>query len=428
MAIANQLLINRTLENGRARGASARRLNIAIIDEELPYPPTSGKRIRTFNLTKRLAKRHNIVYICHRNADAKEASQAANYLNKLGIETLVVDRAAPPRSGPFFYGRLLLNLFSKNPYSVTSHDSWPLRQLIHKVAATRAIDLWHCEWTPYAAALRDLPSVRKLVMAHNVESQIWQRYAETEANPLKRWYIRIQERKFKRFERWAVASAHKTVAVSEEDARLFADCFDARSVSVVDNGVDINYFQPREGPREAGHILFLGSLDWRPNLDAVDLLLDRIFPAVQSQIPHAQLSIVGRNPSPDLIRKVEKANRVTLHGNVADVRPYLNHCGVMAVPLRIGGGSRLKILEALACGLPVVSTEVGAEGLDLQPGWHLCVVPEVDEVASALIHAIQNPLAMQAMADAGRQRILERYDWDALANKLERIWFECAGK
>jgi polysaccharide biosynthesis protein PslH len=428
MSIVGQLLESQHLENGRARSTSARRLNIAIVDEELPYPPTSGKRIRTLNLTKRLAERHHITYICPRNADDEEGRRAANYLNKLGIETLVVDRAAPPRSGPFFYARLLLNLFSKSPYSVTSHDSWPLRQLIHEVAATRAIDLWHCEWTPCAAALRDLPSVRKLIMAHNVESQIWQRYAETETNPLKRWYIRIQERKFKRFERWAVRDAHKTVAVSEEDACLFADQFDARSVSVVDNGVDIGYFQPRQGPREEGHILFLGSLDWRPNLDAVDMLLDRIFPAVLSQVPHAQLSIVGRNPSSDLARRVEKANRVTLHGNVADVRPYLNRCGVMAVPLRIGGGSRLKILEALACGLPVVSTEVGAEGLDLQPGKHLCVVAKVDAVAPALIDAIGNPSAMQAMADAGRQRVLERYDWDSLAKKLERIWFECAGK
>jgi glycosyltransferase involved in cell wall biosynthesis len=100
----------------------------------------------------------------------------------------------------------------------------------------------------------------------------------------------------------------------------------------------------------------------------------------------------------------------------------------MAVPLRIGGGSRLKILEALACGLPVVSTLVGAEGLDVESGRHLCVVPEVDDVARALVQAIRNPRAMQALASAGRQRILERYDWDSLAVKLEQIWFECAGK
>jgi sugar transferase (PEP-CTERM/EpsH1 system associated) len=399
-----------------------------MIDEELPYPPTSGKRIRTLNLTKRLAQRHQVLYICHRNADAEEARQAEEYLNQLGIETIVVNRALPPRSGPAFYGRLLLNLFSKHPYSVASHDSPQLRQVIQKVAASRAIDLWHCEWTPYASSLRDLPSVHKLVMAHNVESQIWQRYAETETNPLKRWYIRIQERKFRRFERWAVANAHKTVAVSAEDARLFAEQFGAPSVSVVDNGVDTDYFQSPKQPRETGHVLFLGSLDWRPNLDAVDLLIKRIFPEVLRQVPDARLSIVGRNPSTDLVSRVEKANRVSLHGNVADVRPYLNRCGVMAVPLRIGGGSRLKILEALACGLPVVSTKVGAEGLDLQSGQHLCVVPEVGEIARALIHAIRNPQAMQAMASAGRQRVLERYDWDSLANKLDQIWLECAGK
>ncbi len=171
--------------------------------------------------------------------------------------------------------------------------------------------------------------------------------------------------------------------------------------------------------------MFLGSLDWRPNRDAVALLLERIFPAVRAREPAAQLSIVGRNPPVALQSQIAARPGVQLHANVADVRPFLNGCAVMAVPLRIGGGSRLKILEALACGLPVVSTRVGAEGLCLEPGRHLTVVDEVENVADALVQCLRSPAEARATAECGRQRVRERYDWDALAEKLERIWIDC---
>jgi polysaccharide biosynthesis protein PslH len=403
----------------------SRRLHVVVVGEELSFPPTSGNRIRSLNLMVRLARRHRLTFICHRNADREEAHRATAFFAEHDIETILVDRVLPPTSGPAFYGRLALNLLSKHPYSVASHDSRPLRQAIQDYAASHAVDLWCCEWTPYAAALRDLRDVRRIVMAQNVESMIWQRYAETESNPIKRWYIRSQQCKFQRFECWAASSADQIVAVSEDDARTFQESFGARHVSVVDNGVDTRYFQPDSQLREPGNILFLGSLDWRPNRDAVDLLLDRVFPAVQKAEPGARLILVGRHPSPELNRRVHGMPGVELHGDVPDVRPFLNRCGILAVPLRIGGGSRLKILEALACRLPVVSTAIGAEGLWLEPGKHLTIVSEVDGMAAQLIHAIRNPHAMQEMANAGRQRVLERYDWDSLADKLEETWYEC---
>src|SRR5262249_39242389 len=147
-----------------------------------------------------------------------------------------------------------------------------------------------------------------------------------------------------------------------DDAAIVRDTFGVPQVDVVDNGIDRAYFEAAQGRRDPNCVLFLGALDYRPNGDAVNLLLDRIFPAVRTQVPAARLCIVGRNPPAALVERVRGLEHVELHANVADVRPYLAASGVMAVPLRIGGGSRLKILEALACGLPVVSTRVGAEG------------------------------------------------------------------
>jgi glycosyltransferase involved in cell wall biosynthesis len=171
--------------------------------------------------------------------------------------------------------------------------------------------------------------------------------------------------------------------------------------------------------------LLLGSLDWRPNQDAVDLLLDRVFPAVREAEPNAQLDIVGRRPPDRLRRRVRAMANVELFANVADVRPYLARSGVLAVPLRIGGGSRLKILEALAMRLPVVSSAVGAEGLDLGPEESLLVVPTAEELAEGLVRCIRDPDTAQALADRGRAAVLERYDWDFLAEELERAWFRC---
>jgi glycosyltransferase involved in cell wall biosynthesis len=407
------------------RQSSPPSLRVAVVDEELPYPLNSGKRIRTLNLLLRLASRHRITYICHRNADPTEACQAETYLHDHGIETVVVDRAVPRKSGPLFYARLAANLFSPLPYSVATHTSAALRRAIQGLAARPLFDLWHCEWTPYAHVLRAVQGAPWLVVAHNVESLIWQRYRETETHPLKRWYIGRQWRKFARFERWALSAAQRAVAVSSEDATRMRVDFGAKRVAIVENGVDTSYFQRTGEDRVPGQMVFLGSLDWRPNLDAVRLLLERIFPEVRKREPAARLCVVGRHPPEWLYRETILRPGVELHADLPDVRPFLTQSSVMVVPLRIGGGSRLKILEALACGLPVVSTRVGAEGLCLTPGEHLEVVDGVEQMAEALVRCLRDPNRACAMAEAGRRVVSQRYDWQALADKLERVWLDC---
>ena len=401
-----------------------RGLHVVMIDEELPYPPVSGKRIRTLNLTQRLAERHRLTYVCHRNADPDEARLAADHFAGLGISTVVVDRAVPPRRGVAFYARLAANLFSSLPYSVSSHTSRPLCQALANLARTEPVDLWHVEWSPYAQALAGIPG-RRVVMAHNVESVIWQRYHETETNPLKRWYIGRQWHKYRRFEQQALQAADLTIAVSELDADRFRHDMGVPVVDVVDNGVDTTYFRPSDTPRQPATLLFLGSLEWRPNLDGARQLLERVFPAVRRDIPDARLLLVGRNPPDWLQRAAQSSPNVELHGNVPDVRPFLCRAGLLVVPLRIGGGSRLKILEALACGTPVASTRVGAEGLALSAGQHLEIADSIDDLARSIVGLARDPQRAARQAEAGRALVLRRYDWDRLADRLEQLWLGC---
>ena len=321
-------------------------MHVVIVDEELPYPPNSGKRIRTLNLILPLTRRHRITYLCYPDANADKTCCAAEFFRQEGIETVLVDRPLPGKAGPAFYGRLAWNLLSPLPYSVQVHNSWALRRAIRGYAAAHHVDLWHCEWTPYGETLHSLAIGPWIVMAHNVESLIWRRYAENEPNLLKRWYITRQWHKFEHFERRMFSAAGRMIAVSEADARLMCERFGQARVDVVDNGVDAAYFQPNGAARDLRRLLFLGSLDWRPNLDAVALLLDRIFPGVLAAEPSARLVIVGRKPPPWLVERVRACRGVELHADVPDVRPFLARCGLMVVPLRIGGGSRLKILRA----------------------------------------------------------------------------------
>jgi glycosyltransferase involved in cell wall biosynthesis len=399
-------------------------LNVTIVDADVAYPPTSGKRLRTLNLMLRLAGRHRITYIVRADARSPEARSAVDYLTAHGIEPILVDHPVPPKRGVGFYARLAANVLSPLPYSVSSHQSEPVRQALCEHAARRQVDLWQYEWAPYLP-MRPVSPAPLVVVAHNVESLIWQRYAETETNPLRRWYVQQQWRKFERFEGRAFCWATRVVAVSPEDAALVRDRFGVDSVDVVDNGIDRAYYDQTPRSPTPNRILFLGSLEWRPNLDGVRLLLDQVFPAVRALEPRAELVLVGRNPPAWLREKVQEVPGVQLHANVADVRPFLGSSAVMAVPLRVGGGSRLKILEALACGLPVVSTRVGAEGLCLRAGVDFTQVEGIEDMASALLTCLRQPGAARQMAERGRQVVRERYDWGGLADRLEVVWEKC---
>jgi glycosyltransferase involved in cell wall biosynthesis len=403
-------------------------MNVTIVGGSLPYPANAGNRVRTLNLTLRLARRHRITYLYHRTRHDEGTREAEAFLNDHGIATLGVDHTVPPKSGPAFYARLAVNLASPLPYSVASHGGPAVRRAVASRARSGAVDLWQAEGAPYFEPLLGLAGARRVLMAHNIETLIWARYHATESHALRRWYIRQQWRKFEKFERRAIAESTRVVAVSPEDAELVRGQFGVDRVDVVDNGIDRAFFEAVPTHlREPSRVVFLGSFEWRPNLDAVRQMLERIFPEVLAAEPSARLDLVGRNPPEWLVRRVEGLPHVELHANVPDIRPYLARAGMMAVPLRVGGGSRLKILEALASGLPVVSTRVGAEGLHLTPGRDLVVVEGTEDMADALVKCVREPGPTAEMAARGRRLVLDRYDWDTLAEQLDRSWHRCFG-
>jgi len=408
-----------------------RRLRAVIVDEELPYPPVSGKRIRILNLVRHLARQHDITLICHANGDSREVHEAQSHLTSLGINTIVVrsSRAAGRATarGLLQPIKMGLNLFSKVPYSVQWHRCAYLQQAMLEHAEKYPVDVWQCEWAPYATNFLATGLKPWIMMAHDIQSSIWQRHHEAEPNWAKRAYIRRQWQRYRQYEGAVFSSADMTITVTEGNARISREVFGARRTKVVENGVDVAYYQQykslqRTTSRDPGQVLFLGNLQWRPNLDGARRLLGEIFPRVVAQEPSAKLVVVGRCPPKALRQQCNKMPNVRLHADVADVRPFLHESGIMAVPLRFASGSRLKILEALVTGLPVVSSSVGAEGLQLTPGVHYAQANTAEETAEAIVHWIHNPDAAIVSALAGREVVEEKYDWAMLAARMDAAW------
>ena len=371
-----------------------------------------------------LAHRHEITYVCRAPAAAAETGAAERFFADHGICAVLVADPPPRQAGIRFYARLAGNLFSPLPYSVQSHSSLAVRQTLGELARRQRVDLWHLHWLPYVEAVRGLAG-RKCYEAHNVEALIWQRHYQHTRHPLKRWYIGKQWRKMQRYEQAVVAEVDQVIAVSQADARLLRQLYGIGHVAVVDNGVDHEFYDGVVRQGTAPQILYIADLQSRPNQDAVRQLLTRVFPALRQARSDARLCLVGRNPPRWMRRQASSLDGVALHANVPDLRPYLAQSAVLAVPLRIAGGSRLKILEALAAGLPVVSTRVGAEGLRLRSDEDLVVVETVDEMPAALAAALRDPQRMQTLAERGRQVVQAHYGWKPLADRLDQIWQRC---
>lgn len=400
-------------------------MRAAIVDWDITYPMNSGKRLRTLNLMMQLAKRHDVTYVSRGMQHSQEAKAAQEFLGDHGIRSVFLDHPVPGKKGWRYPLRLFRNIASTNPYAVDVHQQRSFRRAYRRFAAENAFDVWQFEWTPYSTMLNDLPSVRKLIVAHNVDSLIWQRYRDTETRPLHRSYIAMQAKRFERFEANAFRTADRVVSVSPEDAALMREMFSISHVDVVDNGVDLASYGAIQRKPQQGNLLFLGSLDWRPNLDAIGLLLSEILPRIRVRRPDCQLTIVGRNPSPVLEQQIQATSGASLCKDVPDVFPYLSEASMMVVPLRIGGGSRLKIIEALAASVPVVASGVAAEGLSLSPNVDYALADTSEAMADAVIRWLDDPQSAERSARNGLQSVRASYGWDQLAEKLERSWERC---
>jgi polysaccharide biosynthesis protein PslH len=400
--------------------ANGERLRVLVLDEEAPWPLDSGKRIRSWNLLQRLAIRHDLHFFAYGPVSLDARAEFDRHHIRI-TETAQL----PPSRGSLFWLRLFGNLFSGLPYSVSKHFTARLQREVLRAVEDQNFDLAHIEWVPYARYAT--PGLPRVITAHNVESNIWMRRAQHAGTFVERKFFNMQADRMEAFERRQAGSCECVIAVSELDAQRFRS-YGAKNVTVVPNGVDLEYFQPAAAGSQNNILLFLGSLDWFPNEDAVTDFAQHTLPLLRGKNSKIILRVVGRRPSEKLSTLLSGISGVDLIGEVPDVRSYLAEASAVVVPLRIGGGTRIKILEAMAMGKPVVSTSVGAEGLDVEDGRNLLIANNPQEFSAKIEKLLASGEMQASLARNGRAIVEKLYGWDAAAQKLEAAWMAAAGR
>jgi sugar transferase (PEP-CTERM/EpsH1 system associated) len=395
-------------------------VHLLWVKSELLHPIDKGGRIRTYNMLRALKRQHRVTYITLDNG------RAAPDANTLALEychdIIRVPFDEARRFSPRFWFELVGNLASTLPYAIAKWKSVALQQEIERAVTERGVEVVVCDFLAPSQNVPDGLGCPIILFQHNVEAAIWKRHAEVRKNPLARAYFREQWRRMERFERQECRRFDCVVAVSRADAEAIEREYGIADVADVPTGVDIDYFRPAgRAPREPHNLVFTGSMDWLPNEDGIIWFVDHVLPRIHARIPDVTLTIVGRNPPGRIQQLAKQDRRLRVTGSVPDVRPYLEGAAVFVVPLRVGGGTRLKIYEAIAMELPLVSTTIGAEGLPLEPGRHLLIADEPGRYAEVVVSLLEDPATGMRMGKAGADFVRDHFGWDAAAGAFSRI-------
>jgi glycosyltransferase involved in cell wall biosynthesis len=324
------------------------------------------------------------------------------------------------QGGIGFIWALLRSWLTPLPVSVYKCRSPALTAEVDRASSGGKYDLCIADFIYAVPNVALNGSTPVILFEHNVEYMIWRRASATSSNLLRRALLGLEWRKMRRYEKRACRRAQLTITVSEDD-RLMLEKEDPGSrKAAIPTGVDVGYFDNDDDALEQPEeIVFTGSMDWHPNEDAMRYFINSILPLLRREAPEVSLTIVGRNPSRQLRDAAANAG-VTVTGTVDDVRPYIRRAAVYVVPLRIGGGTRLKIYEALAMGKAVVSTTIGAEGLPLEEGVHILRADDPEAFAGKVLDLLRDRTRRRELGTAGRRLMEQEYSWSRVARDFER--------
>jgi sugar transferase (PEP-CTERM/EpsH1 system associated) len=386
-------------------------MNILFVTKELPYPPNNGHRIRSYNIIRGLSKNNAVILFAFGDQEKEAAKLAALQQYCVSIKVITLNRKGPK------YFSLFGNLFSPLPYGVKKRYSSLMKDSIKKYLQTSKIDIICCD-SIYQSLHIPFNTSRKILFEHNIESVILRRYSATEKNLLKKLYIAVQAQKMDIFQEREWNKFDGRIVVSEDDHRIMSSRVKSAGIDVIPNGVDTTYYSPQNVQAEQFCLVFSGQMDWFANEDAVLYFSREIYPHIKKRIPNVTFWIVGRNPTKKIENLAQKDKSIIITGFVKDVRSYIATSKVVIVPLRIGSGTRLKILEAMAMGKAIVSTKIGCEGLDVTDGENILMADKPLDFAQKIIELFENPSMAKKLEQAGRKLVEEKYSWDKIIRNL----------
>ncbi len=383
--------------------------NVLFLTARVPAPLDDGWKIRTFNLIQgyfRNGWQVDLLSFCAPGQSITDFPELRSLCRNLHLI---------PRNKAYTPFDLLRGLTLKKPFHMYNYRLQAMTEAAQNMISDHVYDLIQTEDIVMAQYLTgNMQKPFQILDMHNVESNLLQRYAQTESNLLKKVYAQVTASKLKRYENHVSSQFDQILVCSGEDKKIVEDNCHPRSIQVLPNGVDCHYFSPQPVDPDSRDLVFVGSMDYHANISGIKHFVQHILPLIHQKCPDAQLYIVGKNPPEDIQKLADE--QITVTGMVPDVRDYLYRAKVVVVPLLVGGGTRLKILEAMACARPIVSTTLGAEGLEVKSEEHLLLADEPQDFASQVLKLLDDSKVCHELGQSALEFVSQRYEWSVITN------------
>ncbi len=392
-------------------------MRLLFLSPRESWPPNSGAKLRDYHLASSLACGAQFSYLFF-GSDRTAAELAQNFASGSRVF------AAPPPP-KYTLSKIVAGLTGRYPLPVRNYTSEEMMRLLSDIGSREAFDIVHLDSIHFAAYLpllrRLLPQAKVVLNWHNIESELMDRYAESTNSLPRKIYAKITAGQMRKLEALMLRSCYGHIVCSERDRETLSERNGVARVALVPNGVDTAYFSPVSGQPLQERLLFVGQMSYHANADGIAWFVREIWPAIRSSPLAFQLSIVGSSPSPATLALANEPG-IEVTGTVPDVRPFYSGAYAAIVPLLTGGGTRLKILEAMAAGTPVISTRLGAEGLPVADRQEILFAGDDKGSWLDALEFLADGERRQGLVDRARRLAVSRFDWSAIGEDLLRLY------
>lgn len=394
-------------------------MNILFLSTEPPFPLDHGHHLRTYHVLKALSAVHKIHFIAFTqdNSGFKYKLQLQEFCESVEIFLLKY-------RGWRQAFLSVINLFSPLPLIAQKYYDTQVANRIKALIDSAEIDLVHFDLLHLAQYRKELNDFPSILVNHNVESLRVLRWSKVERNPFLKAFLLYQYRKLNSFEKKVCSEFDRCTVVSDTDKEFLVKLCGGGNFVTIPNGVDVDYFHISKGRIEPNTLVWAGSMSGAYNKDAVIYFLEKIWPNIQNEIPDARVTFVGNSPPKILKRMASQSTNVKCTGYVDDVRPYIANSAVFIAPLRSGSGTKVKVLNAMSQGKSVVTTSIGAEGIEAQVDEEIIIADDPEEFARKTVYLLKHSEEAQKIGQRARRVIEEKYDWEVINTTIRQVYKE----
>jgi glycosyltransferase involved in cell wall biosynthesis len=392
-------------------------VNVLMLTQVLPYPPDSGPKIKTYNMVKYLAQRHRVTLVSFVRGDQ---SEHVRHLERYCQVVYTVPMKRGAIRDAWYMG---LSFLTRQPFMMLRDDRKAMRELVDCLSAEQSFDIAHADQLNMGQYAERVRGAFKVLDAHNALWLLYKRLWKTMSQGPHRWLLGRDWRLLKSYEGRLVREFDAVLAVSYKDKAVLQEAAGKPvDIVVIPIAIDTDEVTVVEREAEPRHILHIGTMYWPPNIDAVKWFVHQVYPLIRQQRPDVQFDVIGARPPAELLALNNAGLGINVTGYVKDSTPYLQRAAVMVVPLLAGGGMRVKILNALAEGIPIVSTTLGYEGIKVTTGQDILVGDTSKEFAAQVMQVLNDPALGRKLAANGRKLVEETYDYRSVCRPLDEVY------